>query len=702
MRGGNAKRGRLSLAVFAVVIGVDFGIVGDTTAAETAVEIIVPAGLIDQKAVTKVNPSLGTLYLEYQAWRSSATPDKWVRFRSKNPLIRLSDGYVVINAVASADPERLRADLERLGMKNAAVYGRMVSGYLPIMAIQALEALESLKFVRPAIWRTNTGSVDSEGDVAMRSDLARANLGVDGTGVTVGVLSDSFDCLSGAAVGVLSGDLPAGINVVREIDNCAQGTDEGRAMMELIHDVARGATLAFHTAAEVQPVFARGITELRKAGAKVIVDDTIHLDEPMFQDGIIAQAVDSVVARGVAYFSAAGNEGRQSYQSRFRPSGRFVQEGPSLLCEAHDFDPSAKVDIRQRIRLPADGVLLLSFQWDQPFFSVSGPPGAQSDIDILLLQAGTNPPVPVAGGVNVNVGGDPVEIFGVQNTSEAPARFDIVITNCSGPDPQRIKYVDFGGDATILQFDTRSGTIYGHANARGAEAVGAADYLQTPAFGVNPPVIESFSSAGGVPIRLNTDGSRKRNQEVRKKPGIVAPDGANTTFFFSDRPDDADDFPNFFGTSAAAPHAAGVAALTLQNNPTFVPNFVYRQLRASAIDMRAPGFDFRTGFGLIDATLAAVPGSPGACQGVTATITGSPAADIIIGTARRDVILGGRGTDLIDGRGGGDLICGNAGNDTLKGGRGRDRLNGGSGDDFCDGGPGRDSARSCDRRVSIP
>ena len=57
----------------------------------------------------------------------------------------------------------------------------------------------------------------------------------------------------------------------------------------------------------------------RPPGRKSSVDDLIDLAEPMFQDGIIAQAVDNVVATGVAYFSAAGNEGRQSYQSVFRP-----------------------------------------------------------------------------------------------------------------------------------------------------------------------------------------------------------------------------------------------------------------------------------------------------------------------------------------------------------------------------------------------
>jgi len=43
----------------------------------------------------------------------------------------------------------------------------------------------------------------------------------------------------------------------------------------------------------------------------------------MFQDGIIAQAVDEVVASGVSYFSAAGNEGRQGYESQFRTGTVF-------------------------------------------------------------------------------------------------------------------------------------------------------------------------------------------------------------------------------------------------------------------------------------------------------------------------------------------------------------------------------------------
>ena len=567
------------------------------------------------RAASKAGSGLYALHGEYQTYLE--TSDEHAPgpsgFTSRNPVARIAEGYVVVDTAAEGDPKALASDLEALGLEDPAVFGHMVSGRLPIPAIPALENLASLRFARLAYAMTLVGSVTSQGDVAMRADIARSTFGVDGTGVTVGTLSDSFNCLGGAVTGVASGDLPAGIVVLEEIGDCQDATDEGRGMMEIIHDVAPGASQAFHTAFEGQASFAQGIIDLANAGAKVITDDIIYFAEPMFQDGIIAQAVDLVKARGISYFSAAGNDGRQSYESPFRGSGQFSDLGAGPE-ELHDFDPGLGVDTCQRITIPVGGTLRQIFQWDEPFFSVSGPPGSRSDLDIILTDAACN--LGLAGSADVNVGRDPFEVFSFGNAGPATT-FGIIILQFSGPDPGLMKTVNVGsGSITIDQFDTRSGTSFGHSVARGGLGVGAADYRDTPAFGQSPPLIETFSSAGGIPILFDIAGNRLATPEVRAQPAISAPNGADTTFFGDSDPDGTG-FPNFFGTSAAAPHAAGIAALITERNPSFGPDNIYSALKSTAIDMDDPattgifdtGFDPGTGHGLVqaDAALALVP-----------------------------------------------------------------------------------------------
>jgi hypothetical protein len=211
----------------------------------------------------------------------------------------------------------------------------------------------------------------------------------------------------------------------------------------------------------------------------------------------------------------------------------------------------------------------------------------------------------VAGASLGNLGNDPIEVFSFTNTG-ATADFNIMIVKYSGPNPGLIKYVLFNFDGTIQEFATNSGTLFGHANAVGAEAVGAAAYFDTPAFGVSPPVLEDYSSSGTTPILFDQAGNRLATPELRAKPEIVAPDGVDTTFFGSFYPD-GNGFRNFFGTSAAAPHAAAVAALMFQARPTLTPGKIYASLENTAIDMGVLGFDNDSGFGLIqaDAALAA-------------------------------------------------------------------------------------------------
>jgi Ca2+-binding RTX toxin-like protein len=596
---------------------------------------------------------------------------------------------VTIDATAAGDTQQLLADLQKLGLSDAASFGRLVSGRLPIDALVAASQLASLKIMRPAQADTGVGNVTSQGDVAMGTDLLRAALAVDGTGVAVGTMSDSYNCLGGAPAGVTSNDLPAGVNVVQEA--VCPGTDEGRGMMEIVHDVAPGANLLFHTAFGGQAVFATGINDLVVAGADIINDDVFYFAEPFYQDGPIAQAVDTAVTGGVPYFSLAGNLDRVAYESAFADSGTNGCNGGVL----HDFDPGPGVDTTQQITIAAGSTITLSFQWNQPFFTVSGLPGSANNMDICLLD---NTNTVVANGNNNNVGNDPVEVRSFTNPAmSANTTFSIQISRISGANPGRMKWVDFGqsGGVTVNQFATNSPTIIAHANATNAEAVGAAFYNNTPVFGVNPPLREGYSSAGGTPILFDGAGAAI-GPIVRNKPRIVAPDGANTTFFGSDIPDpgngsDTDTFPNFFGTSAATPHAAAFGALLLDDDPTLTPAALYALLESTTIDMLTPGFDFDTGLGFIQAqALLAAPCAAPPAPGPGAIVVAAPGL-ITFGTAGDDVIYGTAGFDRIAGQGGNDTIFGQGGNDQLTGGDGNDVICGGAGNDALAGSAGDDT-----------
>jgi len=269
--------------------------------------------------MAKVGADLLALHAEYRAFlkQTSGQVATAPAFQSSNTLAPIAGRSVVIDTAASGDPEALAADLRALGADKVTVFGRMVSARVPITAIPGLKNLSSLQLARPAYAATQIGDVTSQADAATRADIGRTAFGVDGTGVMVGTLSDSYNCLGGAAAGVASGDLPAGVTVLDELNPCTNAIDEGRGMMEIIHDVAPGARQAFHTAFEGQTSFAQGIIDLANAGAKVINDDIIYFAEPFFQDGIVAQAVNTVKGMGVSYFSSAGNYDRRAYESPF-------------------------------------------------------------------------------------------------------------------------------------------------------------------------------------------------------------------------------------------------------------------------------------------------------------------------------------------------------------------------------------------------
>lgn len=705
---------------------------------------------------TLINASLTTNIAIGVSSVASGTPARIAT--ADTTQINIRDGAAMIDFIAAGDVNALVADLQALGLRDMAVYEAVVSGFLPLGSIPALAELDSLRVAIESVFMTNgtpqRGAVSNEAVEAMAVDIANDLYGVDGTGLKIGVISDSFDCgqfggLPGTTQpnryqdDIDSGDLPAGITV---LEDWTCGIDEGRAMAQLIHDVAPGAELAFHTANGGLGNFAQGIIDLADWGADVIVDDIIYLAEPMFSDGVIAQAVDEVTSRGISYFSSAGNRTTAGYQSPFNPVlGDLTAQGIGPGFVLHDFDPGPGVDVFQTVTLDlSDPSARFDpwFQWTDPVNDIfnanlgTGFPtiGNQSEVDILPFINGVFAPqlYSAFGGL----GGLPIDFLGADYIPQPGETFEIAFWLVAGPPPELMRYVDFAGRGADIEWGNDSPTLYGHNNAGGrtgnaegdpdaigAIAVAASFWRDTPAFGVNPPRVNAFSSWGPTPIYYDVFGVRYDEPDVQPKPQITAPDGSNTTFFFGDTSLDADANPNFFGTSAAAPHAAAVAALMLQADPSLTPREILENLQLSAIDIvqtndifdryfynvnnpLPAGFDFASGAGLIQANVAvqlSISSPSMECNGLAATIyvengvivggpmNGQAYNGVLRGGNQADVIVGTNVADRIRSGNNNDTICSFDGDDNINSGHGKDTVFAGNGNDIINGGTGEDT-----------
>ena len=501
-----------------------------------------------------------------------------------------ADGGVLLDVRADVD-DALRVRIEALG-------GRIVSSVpsrealrvrLPIDAVETLASDPAVRRIRPADLAFTRKIDTSEGDGAHFASAARAAFGVDGTGVTVGVLSDGVSSLASL---IASGDLPAGVTV---LPGQAGSGSEGTAMLEIIHDLAPGASLMFATAFTSQASFASNIVALRNAGADVIVDDVGYFAEAVFQDDDVAAAVDQVVADGALYFSAAGNEGNVDHGTAGVWQGDFVP-GPNFRGHpAHDYGGG---DITNEVT--QDSPSAFTLHWSDPIGA------SANDYDLFLTnKSGT---VIVAASTNVQSGsGDPFEIIG------------------SGPNDQgrQLIIVRTAGQARFLHLNANRGRlehvsigqIGGHPGARGAVAVAAVDARGKTAGFTGTEPVETYSSDGPRRVFYAADGSpytpgnfSATGGELRGKPEIAGADCVSTA---------TPGFSPFCGTSAAAPHAAAIAALLIERagGPASAdPAAIVAAMRGTTLDIEAPGVDRDAGSGIAHALAAAGAVSPG-CSG---------------------------------------------------------------------------------------
>ena len=502
-------------------------------------------------------------------------------------------------------------------VKSTSTREGSVRADVPLSAVDGIAARADVKSVKPAAqattWSTpaphstNTlsaalvGAVTSEGDRAHGADSARTTYGVSGAGVKVCVLSDGVNSLAKSQA---SGELGA----VDVLPGQAGNGDEGTAMLEIVHDLAPNAALGFATAFTSETSFADNIRALRTtSGCTIIVDDVSYFDESPFQDGPVAQAVNDVTAAGALYFSSAGNSGNLTDGTSGYWEGNYVNSRtrlPGITGTAHDFDSGSGTQVYDPLSAGSLGRPVTLF-WSDPLG------GSANDYDLYILDAAGNV---VASSEDAQTGSEnPFEIATVPSSGSG---YKLAVVKYSGANRFLALNVirgRFTATDTLKAFST-NGVTSGHSAAAAAFSVAAAP--AAAAFGRPLEAGDPANPAGPYPgqytaaskwERFTSDGARHifydasgaeitpgnvlaSGGATRAKPDITAADGTATSVA---------GFQPFFGTSAAAPHAAAIAALLLSGKPTATPAEIRTALTSSAIDVGAPGFDTVTGVGIV-------------------------------------------------------------------------------------------------------
>ncbi|MBI4529831.1 MAG: S8 family serine peptidase, partial [Deltaproteobacteria bacterium] len=548
--------------------------------------------------------------------------------RTEGPVRIDHSGRVQVYILVTSVTEGILDRVVTLGGKIDGQGNGIVQAWVPINALASLVALPEVKYIRPPDYpKANANSrlgkgivslgqpkivqvpplVTTEGDTVLGFAAARQQFNVSGQGVRVGVLSAG---VFGLEESIASGDLPATAfhclsdsqAITQRSDGCLPGETlvetsgaitgqsfrsaknlappgsdfaEGTAMLEIINDLAPGAELWFANF-ETTLEFADA-TAFLAANVDVMVSDiVVHGYFPNGQNSVtqtISQIIGNPSNRARGYIQAIGNYADAHYSDSYRRSNVSGPDGTAHLFQTNSQTSGpaspAPFNVINVGPLASMGV----------FLSWNDPAGASAnDYDLLLFNCLSGDLLDWSDEIQEGFQ-EPQEAVFFANSSASPVDVCYAIVNAFDQAAPRILNVTISGDA-LHGFNTAASSLIPPADASGnLIAVGA-----VPAS--SPGQIEPFSSRGPI-----FDGENK--------PDVVATDGVTVS--------GAGEFPSpFFGTSAAAPHVAALAALVLECRNSLTAQSLKIILKSSAVALEAPDNSPNiSGSGRIDA-LAAV------------------------------------------------------------------------------------------------
>ena len=380
------------------------------------------------------------------------------------------------------------------------------------------------------VWppQLNTGSVTTEGDAILRSNLVRSTYDAKGNNIKIGIISDGVDNLSTSQN---SGNLPSNVHV---LSNAVHG-DEGTAMLEIVHDIVPNAELYFHDYGS-QSTFNASIDDLVNAGCKIICDDVVWSREPNFEDGGITTHINSAITtNNIVYVTSAGNYGDRHYQGQYYPTYFWSTYW-------HDFSNGQNLTYRWLFaNITPSTSITVTLQWNDKWQQ------SANDYDLYIFNRQTS--ALLGSSVRTQNGDDtPWEEVNLPNLQSTDIPIMILVKPYNNPQSKILEVYISTNEPVYQNNIVQSDSITGHAASPNVVTVGA--------ISANDPgndEIEPYSSRGPVTLYFPS-------YTQRSKPNIIGIDRVSTS-------GPGGKYNPFWGTSAAAPHVAAIAAQTWATFP---------------------------------------------------------------------------------------------------------------------------------------
>ena len=477
---------------------------------------------------------------------------------------------VALSIIVDGNVQRVVNVINNNGGDVRNVLDNYIEAYVPTTALATLARTPGVSWARELDQPMATKGRVTSGGVAQHLANAWHSAGIKGQGVKVGVIDitstrTSRDGFTGTPA-LMGTDLPSTIvalcytdigTYTSDIADCSKatygsglpggpsaGSTHGTRVAETVMDIAPEASLYISNGTSAVD-FRKAVEWMHGQGVKVIVY-SVNWSYHGPPDGTTPytygalKTVKWAADNGIVWVNAAGNHHLDGWYGT-----------PTDADNDNILDWEAGREDKTLSLLPGSSARVY-MRWDDVWFK------AVNDLSLVAVSNAGQPNESVIATSNdAQDGGDydvPKEWITLTNPGNQPATVALRVKSMDGSKPSWVQLVVWGGGVL--------------ARATNGYSVGSP--ADSPHLGV-------LGVGAGSPTGLHNYSSRGPTPDSRIKPDIIGAAGHGTATR-----------PSFFGTSAAAPHVGGLAALVAQQNPNFTPTQTTSYLKTHAAPRGTP------------------------------------------------------------------------------------------------------------------